>query len=796
MQQSAADTKGRAKQGISGMKFGMGQAVPRFEDPRLLRGGGRYTDDINLPGQARGYVLRSPHAHARIRAIDTAAARAAPGVLAVYTGADWAADGLGYMPCMAAILIPLKRGDGQPIYVPERPPLVRDRARFVGDYVAFVVAETLDQAKDAAELIEVDYEPLPAVTDAAAAAAPDAPAVWDECGDNVCFVQRMGNKDKVDAIFDAADHVTAFDLPVSRLAQNPMETRAALGAYDRFNDRYTLYSGTQAPHDTRNFLAEHVMKLPIAKLRVVSPDMGGGFGLRGSVFPEHALVLWAAKKLGRPVKWVADRSEHFLADDQGRDCRLHVELALGRDGEFQAIRVSSLAALGAYAGFFGPAPTFGNMGGVAGVYRTPAIYAEVRGMFLNTVPTGPYRGAGRPEAALMIELAVERAARELGIDRVEIRRRNMIPPDAMPFQTGLSFVYDSGRFEENMDKALALADADGFAARKAESEKRGRLRGLGIANAIEQSASMFDEGAEIRFAQDGSATVLMGTHSHGQGHETVFRQLLADKLGLEMEQIRYVQGDTDAIRHGHGTFGSRSAGLAGGALALAADRIIEKGKLLTAQHFETAVEDIVFDDGIFAVGGTDKMLSLTALARMSYAYATLPPGMDTGLSAAATFSHKAPTFPNGCHVCEVEIDPETGTVTIDRYVVVDDVGTVMNPLLLKGQIQGGVVQGASQITLEQVRWEPGSGQLLTGSFMDYAMPRASDVPMIEVETNPVPTPTNPLGIKGAGEAGTVGGLPCVMIAVQDALWPLGIDKVDMPATPEKLWRALNGAWAA
>ncbi len=778
------------------MKFGMGQAVPRFEDPRLLRGGGRYTDDINLPGQARGYVLRSPHAHARIVSIDTSEALEMPGVIAIYTGADWAADELGEMPCMAAILIPLKRANGEPIYVPKRPPLVTDRVRFVGDYVAFVVAETLNQAKDAAEAIMVEYEELPSVTDAGEAVKADAPVLWDDCGDNVCFVQKMGDKATVDAAFAAAEHVTEFDVPVTRLAQNPMETRAATGEYDRYTDRYTLYSGTQSPHDTRNFLAEHVMKMPIGKLRVVSPDMGGGFGLRGSTFPEHALVLWAAKKVGRPVKWVADRSEHFLADDQGRDCRLHVALAMTKEGEFQAMRIGSVASLGAYAGFFGPAPTFGNMGGTAGVYRTPAIYAEVQGVFVNTVPIGPYRGAGRPEAALMIELAVERAARELGIDRIEIRRRNMIPPDAMPFKTGLNFVYDSGKFEENMDKALAMADVAGFAARKAESEARGKLRGLGIANAIEQSAGMFDEAAEIRFAQDGSATVLMGTHSHGQGHETVFRQLLADKLGLEMEQIRYVQGDTDAIRHGHGTFGSRSSGIASGALSLAADRVVEKGKQLAAHHFETAVEDIVFDDGIFAVGGTDKMISLTALARQSYAYMNLPQGMDTGLSASATFAHKAPTFPNGCHICEVEIDPDTGTLTVERYCVVDDVGTVMNPLLLKGQIQGGVVQGISQVTLEEVRWEEGSGQLLTGSFMDYAMPRASDMPMIEVETNPVPSPTNPLGIKGAGEAGTVGGLPCAMIAVHDALWPLGIDRIDMPASPEKLWRALSEARAA
>jgi len=776
------------------MKFGLGQSVPRWEDPRLLRGGGQYTDDLNRPGQARGYVLRSPHAHAKINGIDTTDALAAPGVLAILTHDDWAADGLGVLPSLAPMLLPLKRPDGTPIHEPYRPPLAPGAVKFVGDPVAFVVAETVAQARDAAELIEVDYEELPAVIATEDAVADDAALVWPDLGDNVSFRQHMGDWEAVDGIFQSAAHVVSMDLPINRIAQNPMEPRAALGEYDPYGDRYTLWTGTQGPHDNRNLLAQFTLKVPVSKLRLVSPDMGGGFGLRGGLFPEMPLVVWAAKKVGRPVKWNGDRSEHFLVDDHGRDSRPTAELALTEDGDFQAIRVKSVAALGAYCSFFGPLPTFGNMGAIVGMYKTGAAAVDVTAVFTNTCPIGPYRGAGRPESIYMCEMLVEEAAARLGFDRVELRRRNLIPEDAMPFQTGLQYKYDCGQFETNMDKALAAADYNGFEARRQESAANGKLRGFGITNAIEQSAGLGDEGAEIRFDPDGGVTLTVGTLSHGQGHETVFRQVLCDTLGLEFEQVRFVQGDTDIVAYGHGTYGSRSSGLGGGVIQAASDKIIEKGKTLAAHHFETSADDIDFDDGTFAVAGTDKTIAITEVAKLAHNFFGAPGGSESGFSASATFRHPGPTFPNGTHCCELEIDPETGTVELLNWVVVDDVGTVMNPLLLKGQLHGGIVQGAGQILLEDISWDE-SGQLVTGSFMDYAMPRADDMPNIAVDSSPTITKTNPLGIKGAGEAGCVGGMACTMIALMDAVRPAGVSDLPMPATPMAIWQSLQGAAA-
>ena len=772
------------------MKFGLGQAAPRVEDPRLLSGGGRYTDDINLAGQAYSHMLRSSHAHAHIRSIDVEAARLAPGVIAVYTGADVAADGLGDMPCLAAKVVPLKRPNGAPLFQPSRPALVQDKVAFVGDYVAFVVAESRDQARDAAELIEVDYEPLPLNVHTAAAIDAGAPAVWPDCPDNICFRMELGDKAAVANGFEAADHVTRLSLPMPRVAINPMEPRAALGSYDPYEDRYTLYSGNQFPHDMRSWITEAVLGVSESQLRVVSPDMGGSFGLRANIFPELPLVLWAAKKLQRPVKWTNERSDSIL-DEQARDMVMDVELALDNSGHFLALRVRCLANMGAYLSNFGPLPAFGNFGGVAGVYQTPAIHGEILGLFTNTSPTGPYRGAGRPEATSAIEQVIDLAARELGIDRVELRRRNIIPPTAMAFQTGLTYNYDCGEFERNMDRALEMANAAGFEARRAQAKSNGRLRGLGLANAIEQAAGMSDEGGEIRFDQQGHATIYMGTHSHGQGHETVFRQLLSEKLGLEFEAMRYVQGDTDLVGYGHGTGGSRVSGLGSGALLGAAEKIIQKGQQIAAHSLEVPEVDIEFADGRFTIVGTDRSLSLTDVAAIAFDPTQLPQGMDSGLQGFATFKGPAPTFPNACHVAEIEIDPETGVIQILRYVAVDDVGTVMNPMLLKGQLHGGIVQGAGQILGEQVRWDD-TGQVLSGSFMDYFMPRADSVPFFEIETNPVPSPRNPLGIKGAGEAGTVGAVACLTSAVLDALAPLGIRELDMPATPEKVWRAING----
>jgi carbon-monoxide dehydrogenase large subunit len=777
------------------MKFGVGQPVQRVEDLRLTTGRGKYTDDITLPRQLRAVFLRSPHAHARIVSIDTSDAAGAPGVAAVFTGADIAAAGLGDPPCLATRIFPLKRPDGTETTTPPRPLLAQERVRYVGDFVAMVVAETLDQARDAAELIAVEYEELPQVTATADAIAEGAPLIWDDYPGNVCFSVELGDKAAVEAAFGQADHVTTVTIPVTRVAPSPMEPRSAVGDYDPAQDRYTLYTGTQRPHDNRHAITQSVLKVAENQLRVVSGDMGGGFGMRSTIYPELPLVLWAAKTLGRPVKWTADRSEAFLADDHGRDCVTTISLALDKQGTFLAARIQNDGAVGAYLSFFGPFPVFGNLGGAAGVYTIPAMSAHARGIFSNTQPLSPYRGAGRPEASLAIETVIDQAAREMGIDRIELRRRNIIPEDAFPYKTALTFTYDCGAFEKNMDAVAELADYAGFEDRRAQAKTEGKLRGIGIANAIEQAAGRNDEGAEIRFDQGGSATVFVGTHSHGQGHETVFRQLISERLGLDFSQIRYVQGDTDQVPHGHGTFGSRSAALGGSAVNIAADRIIEKGKEIAAHGLEAAAADIEFEGDSFRISGTDRAMTILEVARRAFLPQFLPPGMETGLRAFAAFNPEAPTFPNGAHISEVEIDPDTGALKIVGYWVVDDVGTVLNPLLLKGQIHGGIVQGLGQVIGEQILWDKETGQLLTGSYMDYQMPRAADVPTIEAASNAVPTAKNPLGVKGAGEAGCVGAIPCLMSAVRDALAPLGVTRFDMPATPERVWRAIQDAQA-
>ena len=564
------------------MKLGIGQSVARVEDHRLLRGRGRFTDDINLPDQLYGCVVRSPHPHARIAGIDTADALAVPGVAAVFTGADVEVDGLGHLPSLANSAASLTRPDGSPIFEPQRLALQPRKVSFVGDCVAFVVADTAARARDAAELVEVEYEPLPVAISAEKTLSEGGPAVWEDCPDNICYRLQLGDVKAVDTAIAGAAHVTHVRLPISRVCMNPMEPRAALGYYDTSDGRYTLYTGSQNVHAMREWLARTVLGVPESQVRVVSPDMGGSFGLRSTIFPEMALVLWASRRLSRPVKWTGDRSEAHLADDHGRDQVMDAELALDAEGRFLALKVRVVAAMGAYLSFFGPFPPFTNLGGLAGVYRTPAICADVHAVFTNTTPTAPYRGAGRPEAALAIEHAIDHAARELGIDRIELRRRNLIPPEAMPFQTGLSYRYDCGEFERNMDEALAAIDLEGFASRRAATEAAGRLRGLGIANTIEQSAGVTDEWATIVLDPTGSATVSVGVHSHGQGHETVFRQLVSERLGLGFERIRYVQGDTDQVPYGGGTGGSRVAVLGGSALTRAADRVIEQGRRFAA----------------------------------------------------------------------------------------------------------------------------------------------------------------------------------------------------------------------
>jgi carbon-monoxide dehydrogenase large subunit len=766
-------------------EFALGQSVPRFEDPRLVRGGGRYAADLMLPRMAYSFVLRSPHAHARIRSIDVTHAKAAPGVIAVLTGADWEASGFGDLPTPSE----RKRRDGSPMYRPRFPALVKDRVRWVGDYVAFIVAETYHQAADAAELIEVDYEPLPAIVSTAEAPLPGAPLVWDDCANNIGFVHLEGDTAAVDAAFARADHVVKHHFVINRVTAAPMEPRATVGDYNPNDGRYTCYTTLQRAHVYRSELAEQVLRVPESKVRVIAGDIGGSFGMKSSIFNEVALALLASKLVGRPVKWVSTRSEAFLSDAQGRDNVTDAELALDKNGQFLGLRVKTIANLGAYAQMNSDAFP-GNLGTLAGVYRTPAIHADVTAVFTNTNPTRPYRGNGRPEAAYVIERLIDMAADEMGIDPVELRRRNTIPPEAMPFKTGLTFTYDSGEFEKNMDIALKLADAAGFEARRAESRQRGKLRGLGISNTIERAAGAGVEGAEIRFDRGGTATLFSGSVTQGQGHETVFKQLVCDRLGLDPDDVHYVQGDTDQVFYGQGTGGSRSATIAGSAFEMAADRILAKATQIAAHLLKVDVADIKFADGIFSSAKTNQTVTIKEVAQEAGEPTSLPKSIEASLTATAIYRAYDPNFHNGCHVCEVEIDPETGEVDFVRYSVVDDVGTVMNPMLLHGQIAGGVAQGIGQILMEDIHFST-EGQLISGSFMDYAMPRAADFSAINVKSNPVPTKTNPLGVKGAGEAGCVGAMPAVANALVDALSALGVRHIEMPATPERIWRAIT-----
>ncbi len=771
-------------------KFGIGQPVPRVEDPRFITGRGRYVDDIELPRQCHGVLVMSPHAHAHIKRIDSERAKAAPGVLAVLTGADVLADKLG------GLAPPMPEDMGGPKgFRTLRAILVTDKVRAVGDRVAFVVAESLAQARDAAELLDIEYETLPAVTDVEDAVKPGAPVVWDGAPNNVSFTLMMGNKDATEAAFAAAKHVVTLKLRNNRITANSIEPRAAIGQYHPGSESYTLYSTSQNPHGTRSAVAGQVLKIPETKLRVLSPDVGGGFGMKAGGYPEDALVVWASRKVGgRPVKWTSTRAEALLGDSQGRDQVVTGELALDEAGRILGLRVNALHNMGSHV--FGAAmvvPLFA-LRLAPGVYQIPAVHVVGRAVLTNTIPLAPYRGAGRPEATYLIEQLLDRAARVIGIDAVEIRRRNFIPAAAMPHKLGTGFTtYDSGDFVHVMDECLKLADWSGFARRAAESKNRGKLRGRGVGYFLEEAA-VFNERMVLRFDPSGMLTILAGTHSHGQGHETVYAQMVSEWLGVPFENIRFVQGDTDAVPIGRGTYGSRSMHVGGNALKRAADAIIEKAKPMAAMMLEAAAGDIEFKDGAFRIVGTDRALPLTAVAQAFYRPAMLPPQFDVGLEASGTFAAEPPNYPNGCHVCEVEIDPETGLVTLDRYAAVDDVGRVMNRLLCEGQIHGGVAQGIGQALMERIVFDE-SGQLVTGSFQDYAMPRADDLPEFSSELTEVPAKTNPLGVKGAGEAGATGAPPAVIGAVLDALKPLGIDHLDMPATPDRVWAAIHTAAA-
>src|ERR1700704_6657667 len=726
-------------------QFGIGQPVRRFEDRRFLRGEGRFQNDVNLPGQAHAVVLRSPHAHAKIRALDTGPALALPGVLAVYTGADLAAAGFGTM----GVPFQRKRPDGSPMFTRAHLGLAQGTVRFVGEPVAFVVAASLAEAKDAAELVAVDYEILPSVTDTAEA-ADGKNAVWDECPDNISNLFEAGNKAATEAAFAQAAQIVRRRYVISRVYAHFMEPRGAIGVWDPGEDRYTLYADVQYPHRVRQALATRIFKIPESRIRVIAGDVGGGFGTKGWQYPEHRLVLFAAKRLRRPVKWNCERSEAIQADEHARDNINEAELALDADGKFLGLRVKTFANVGAYiSSERNLLATFGNVGTLAGVYDIPAAHVAVLAVMANTNGTAPYRGAGRPEATYVIERLIDDAARELGRDPVELRRINLIPPQKIPYKNAFGLNYDSGNFPANQKRVLELADWDGFPKRREEAKRRGKLRGIGLANPIEKAAGPGQEFAEIRFHPSGNAMLLMGSKNQGQGHQTVFKQILNERLGLDPAEVQYIDGDTDLVAFGIGTNGSRSTVIGGSALWMAADKIIAKGKRLAAHLLEAAEADIEFLDGNFAVGGTDRRITLTEVAKAAFQIGRLPPGFEGGLFETGTFSPSDTTYPNGSHFCEVEIDPDTGELEILNYVVVDDVGTVVNPIGLKGQIHGGVAQGLGQAVMEEVVYDRQSGQMLTGSFMDYAMPRADALPMISVTSNPVPTKRNPLGAKGA-----------------------------------------------
>ncbi len=789
--------------GANGTDGPVGAPMRRKEDFRFLTGRGNYTDGIDLPRQACAAFVRSPHAHAAIRSVDAAAAAAGPGVVAVLTGADLAADGLGGLPCGWGV----KSKDGSPMIEPPWPAIAADKVRFVGEIVAVAVAETAAEARDAAERVIVDYAPLPAVAAAAEANGPSAPQVHAEAAGNVCFDWEFGDKAATDEAFAAAHHVARLSLVNQRLVPHAMEPRSAVADYDLAGDMLTLYCTSQAPHAMRLLLGAFVLQHPEQRFRVVSRDVGGGFGSKIYPYAEYPILCWAAKKLNRPVKWTSERAEAFVTDAHGRDHVTEVELALDREGAFTGMRVNTTANLGGYLSAFAPLiPTFLYATLFAGQYRTPAIYANVLAVFTNTTPVDALRGAGRPEATYLIERVVDLAAREMGLDPAEIRRRNLIPADAFPYQTPVALLYDSGEYERALDKALEASGYASFAERRREAKRRGRLRGIGVAAPIEATGAApsavagslgaragLYESAEIRFDATGTVTVISGAHSHGQGHETAFSQLVAGKLGVPFENVQVVQGDTARAVMGMGTFGSRSLSVGGSAIDKAMDKIIAKGKRIAAHLLEASADDIEFADGDFRVTGTDKSVGIGDVAFAAYVPHNYPlDELEPGLDEQAFFDPANFNFPFAAYVCEVEIDPETGVVEIERFNAVDDVGRIVNPMLVDGQVHGGIAHGVGQALLEQAVYDE-SGQLVSGSLMDYALPRAQDLPSFETDRTETPCPFNPLGVKGVGEIGAIGAPPAVINAVVDALGELGVTHIDMPATPLHVWRAIQRA---
>jgi carbon-monoxide dehydrogenase large subunit len=771
---------------LSLTKFGIGQPVRRSEDPTLVRGEGRYTDDVNRPGQVYASMVRSSVAHGVIRGIDTAAAKAMPGVLAVYTAADLA--GYGGLKCN----LPLKSRNGSPIRYTPRPALAGDKVRYVGDPVACVIAETVAQAKDAAEAVTLDIEPLPAVTSAREAAKPDAPQLWDDVPGNIALDYHYGDKDKVAEAFAKAAHVVRLPLINQRLVVNAIEPRSAIGEFDAKDVKWTLHSCSQGVFGLKNMMAD-ILGAPAAKLRVLTGNVGGSFGMKAASYPEYVCILHGARALGRPVKWTDERSGSFVSDHHGRDYDMTVEVAFDKDSLIQAIRLSGYGNLGGYCAAFGPLlPTVNVTKNIVSMYRTPLLEVATQCVFTNTTLVSAYRGAGRPEGAFNMERTMDFAAAQLGIDRFELRRRNFIKAREMPFKAASGVTYDCGDFPGLFKDTIARADVKGFERRRRESRRAGKLRGVGVACYVETTAAMTAEQAAIRFNADGTVTIVTGTLDYGQGHASAFAQVLTEKLGIPFDRIRLVQGDSDQLVTGGGTGGSRSAMLSGTAIAQASEKVVEIGKQIAAHVLEASAGDIEFKNGRFVVAGTDHTIPIMALAERLRSGMTLPEGVPASLDVTHVTEQVPGTYPNGVHIAEVEIDPDTGSTRAVKYMAVNDFGTVINPMLVEGQIQGGVVQGLGQVLLEGAVYDA-EGQLVTGSFMDYAMPHALDAPMIEVANRSVPTKTNPIGAKGCGEAGASGGLPAVANAVIDALSEYGIRHLEMPMTPARIWQAIQDA---
>jgi carbon-monoxide dehydrogenase large subunit len=786
----------------SEMGSGIGASVRRKEDYRFVTGSGKYTDDIQIPGQSYACFLRSQHAHASIRSIDTREARGAPGVIAVFTGEDLANDKIGGVPCGWLIT----DVNGQPMKEPAHPALAQGKVRYVGDMVAVVIASSYLEAKDAAELIEVDYDVLPAVADARDALKAGAPVLHEVAPDNKCYTWAIGDKSAVDAAFGSAHHITRIELINNRLVPNAIEPRAAVAQYSRADDSYTLYVANQNPHVERLLLTAFVMGLPEHKMRVVAPDVGGGFGSKIFLYAEDVVLAWASKRVNRAVKWTAERSESFLSDAHGRDHATTAEMAVDQHGKFLAMRVHTVANLGAYLSTFATSiPTILYATLLAGQYTTPLIYAEVDGVFTNTTPVDAYRGAGRPEAAYVVERLVSAVAREMKIDDPELRRRNFITE--FPYQTPVALQYDTGDFAACLDGAIELADVAGFAQRRAEAERRGKLRGLGystyieacgiapsnIAGALGARAGLYEVG-EIRVHPTGSVTVFTGSHSHGQGHETTFAQIVSTRLGIPFEQIDIVHGDTGRVPFGMGTYGSRSLAVGGSAIMRALDKIEAKGKQIAAHLMEASAADVEFKDGKFTIAGTDRNVPFVQVALAAYVPHNYPlDKLEPGLNETAFYDPVNFTYPAGAHICEVEVDPDTGAVEVVSMTAVDDFGKVINPMIVEGQVHGGLAQGIGQALMENCVYDHESAQLLSGSYMDYAMPRAGDLPSFKVGSRVTPCTHNPLGAKGCGEAGAIGAPPAVINAVIDALAPLGVTHIDMPASPQRVWDAIRAA---